>query len=162
MYTCRWVQVPLEASHPRAGVTDMRSHLARVLGNEPVLLAAESPFRPYCQPHVFSLYIICPLWWTEIPQGQRTLILFASCYIHNLWHLKNRGIYEISHINAIFNSFFKNSSCTPPLPPPKLRTIYQSTQLTYLEPFHHLLILKHMWTSVDSLRIHYGMEDEQV
>lgn len=60
------------------------------------------------------------------------------------------------------NPFLKISSCAPALPPPKLTTIYQSAQLTYLAAFHHLLILNRMWTFVDSLKVHYGMEDEQV
>lgn len=71
-------------------------------------------------------------------------------------------MYEISHINVTFDSFFKKSSCAPPLPPAKLSAIYQSAQLTHLEPFHHWLILNRMWTFVASLLVHYGMGDGQV
>lgn len=69
---------------PLAGITplelelqSLRSHLMCVLGNTPVLLATESPFRAHYHSRVFSLAIICPLQWLELPQGQKMLILFA-------------------------------------------------------------------------------------
>lgn len=51
---------PWKNHTPGAGVTDVRSHLMWVLGNEPALLAAVLPSRPPSRSRVFSLYIICP------------------------------------------------------------------------------------------------------